>query len=72
MPSGSTVFARLSAPLDQVEYLGAMILSWVNTVFYRDLMAAMWGAISNGTSGGRRQKSASCGRLLLNPCPCVR
>jgi queuine tRNA-ribosyltransferase len=31
------------------EYLGAMILSWVNTVFYQDLMAAMREAISNGT-----------------------
>jgi len=27
------------------EYLGAMILSWVNTVFYQDLMAAMRKAI---------------------------
>jgi queuine tRNA-ribosyltransferase len=31
------------------EYLGAMILSWVNTVFYQDLMAAMREAISTGT-----------------------
>lgn len=30
------------------EYLGAMILSWVNTVFYQDLMAAMRLAISEG------------------------
>ena len=30
------------------EYLGAMILSWVNTVFYQDLMAAMREAISAG------------------------
>ncbi|MGE0022940.1 MAG: tRNA guanosine(34) transglycosylase Tgt [Hyphomicrobium sp.] len=30
------------------EYLGAMILSWVNTVFYQDLMAAMRGAIEDG------------------------
>ena len=30
------------------EYLGAMILSWVNTVFYQDLMAAMRDAIANG------------------------
>ena len=30
------------------EYLGAMILSWVNTVFYQDLMAAMRAAISKG------------------------
>lgn len=30
------------------EYLGAMILSWVNTVFYQDLMAAMRGAIEEG------------------------
>jgi queuine tRNA-ribosyltransferase len=27
------------------EYLGAMILSWINTVFYQDLMAAMRAAI---------------------------
>lgn len=30
------------------EYLGAMILSWVNTVFYQDLMAAMRAAIAEG------------------------
>jgi queuine tRNA-ribosyltransferase len=30
------------------EYLGAMILSWVNTVFYQDLMAQMRDAIANG------------------------
>ncbi len=30
------------------EYLGAMILSWVNTVFYQDLMAAMREAIADG------------------------
>jgi queuine tRNA-ribosyltransferase len=30
------------------EYLGAMILSWVNTVFYQDLMAAMRAAIEEG------------------------
>jgi queuine tRNA-ribosyltransferase len=30
------------------EYLGAMILSWINTVFYQDLMAAMRDAIANG------------------------
>ncbi|CAA2138798.1 tRNA guanosine(34) transglycosylase Tgt [Hyphomicrobium sp. ghe19] len=30
------------------EYLGAMILSWVNTVFYQDLMAAMRSAIDDG------------------------
>ena len=30
------------------EYLGAMILSWVNTVFYQDLMAAMREAIAAG------------------------
>jgi queuine tRNA-ribosyltransferase len=28
------------------EYLGAMILSWTNTVFYQDLMAAMRAAIA--------------------------
>jgi queuine tRNA-ribosyltransferase len=28
------------------EYLGAMLLSWINTVFYQDLMAAMRGAIA--------------------------
>ncbi len=30
------------------EYLGAMILSWVNTVFYQDLMKAMRAAIAEG------------------------
>ncbi len=30
------------------EFLGAMILSWVNTVFYQDLMAAMRDAIAHG------------------------
>jgi queuine tRNA-ribosyltransferase len=30
------------------EYLGAMILSWANTVFYQDLMAAMRKAIAEG------------------------
>jgi queuine tRNA-ribosyltransferase len=30
------------------EYLGGMILSWVNTVFYQDLMAAMREAIAKG------------------------
>ncbi len=30
------------------EYLGAMILSWVNTTFYQDLMAAMRSAIAEG------------------------
>jgi len=30
------------------EYLGAMILSWVNTVFYQDLMSAMRAAIAEG------------------------
>jgi queuine tRNA-ribosyltransferase len=30
------------------EYLGAMILSWVNTCFYQDLMAAMRAAIAEG------------------------
>jgi queuine tRNA-ribosyltransferase len=30
------------------EYLGAMILSWVNTCFYQDLMAQMRAAISEG------------------------
>jgi queuine tRNA-ribosyltransferase len=30
------------------EYLGAMILSWVNTVFYQELMAAMRAAIEEG------------------------
>jgi queuine tRNA-ribosyltransferase len=30
------------------EYLGAMILSWVNTCFYQDLMAAMRAAIAGG------------------------
>jgi queuine tRNA-ribosyltransferase len=30
------------------EYLGAMILSWVNTVFYQELMAGMRNAIAHG------------------------
>ncbi len=30
------------------EYLGSMILSWVNTVFYQDLMSAMRTAIAEG------------------------
>ena len=30
------------------EYLGAMLLSWVNTAFYQDLMAAMRAAIAEG------------------------
>ena len=30
------------------EYLGAMILSWINTVFYQDLMAGMRAAIEDG------------------------
>jgi queuine tRNA-ribosyltransferase len=30
------------------EYLGAMILSWINTVFYQDLMAGMRAAIEEG------------------------
>ena len=30
------------------EYLGSMLLSWANTAFYQDLMAAMRGAIAKG------------------------
>ena len=30
------------------EYLGAMLLSWINTVFYQHLMAAMREAIREG------------------------
>ncbi len=30
------------------EFLGAMILSWINTTFYQDLMAAMRAAIAEG------------------------
>ena len=30
------------------EYLGAMLLSWVNTAFYQELMAAMRLAIEEG------------------------
>jgi len=30
------------------EYLGAMILSWINTTFYQELMAAMREAIAQG------------------------
>ena len=34
------------------EYLGGMILSWVNTCFYQDLMAAMRAAIAEGRFAG--------------------
>ena len=34
------------------EYLGAMILSWINTVFYQDLMAAMREAIAEDRFDG--------------------
>jgi queuine tRNA-ribosyltransferase len=30
------------------EYLGVMLLSWVNTAFYQELMAAMRTAIAEG------------------------
>jgi queuine tRNA-ribosyltransferase len=30
------------------EYLGAMLLSWANTAFYQELMAAMRAAIAEG------------------------
>ena len=45
------------------EFLGAMILSWVNTVFYQDLMAAMRAAIAQG----RFADWASETRQRLNP-----
>ena len=53
------------------EYLGAMILSWVNTVFYQDLMAAMREAISAGNfeewaaaDEGAHHKAACCSRAV--------
>jgi queuine tRNA-ribosyltransferase len=40
--------AYLNHLLKSGEYLGAMILSWHNTVFYQELMAAMRAAIAEG------------------------
>ena len=40
--------AYLSHLLKSKEYLGAMILSWANTAFYQELMAAMRAAIAEG------------------------
>jgi queuine tRNA-ribosyltransferase len=42
------------------EYLGAMILSWVNTVFYQDLMAAMRDAIANGRFDDWAAETKAC------------
>jgi len=53
-PSSSCAAARdysrayLHHLIKSGESLGAMMLSWVNTVFYQELMAAMRGAIADG------------------------
>jgi queuine tRNA-ribosyltransferase len=39
------------------EFLGAMILSWINTTFYQDLMAAMRAAIAEGRFDGWRAET---------------
>lgn len=39
------------------EYLGAMLLSWVNTAFYQDLMAAMRAAIAEGRFAAWREQT---------------
>jgi queuine tRNA-ribosyltransferase len=41
------------------EYLGAMALSWINTVFYQDMMAAMRAAIANGSFETWRKETLS-------------
>jgi queuine tRNA-ribosyltransferase len=41
------------------EYLGAMALSWVNTAFYQDLMAAMRAAIAEGRFASWREHTLS-------------
>ncbi len=41
------------------EYLGAMLLSWINTVFYQDLMAAMRDAIREGRFESWAEKTKS-------------
>jgi queuine tRNA-ribosyltransferase len=41
------------------EYLGAMLLSWINTVFYQDLMAAMRDAIRDGRFESWAEKTKS-------------
>ncbi len=47
---GATDYSRayLHHLIRSGEYLGAMILSWVNTVFFQELMAAMQAAIEEG------------------------
>jgi queuine tRNA-ribosyltransferase len=51
------------------EYLGAMILSWVNTAFYQDLMAAMRAAIREGrfNSWAEETKVRLTGSLAVVP-----
>ena len=51
------------------EYLGAMILSWVNTAFYQDLMAAMRAAIREGrfNSWAEETKARLTGSLAVVP-----
>jgi queuine tRNA-ribosyltransferase len=39
------------------EYLGAMILTWINTTFYQDLMAAMRAAIADGRFNDWRKET---------------
>ena len=51
------------------EYLGAMILSWVNTAFYQDLMAAMREAIAAGEFDAWSQ--ATKARLSATERPAV-
>ncbi|MCH9765220.1 MAG: tRNA guanosine(34) transglycosylase Tgt [Alphaproteobacteria bacterium] len=47
------------------EYLGAMTLSWINTVFYQDLMAEMRAAIANGTFVSWKEETLA--RIVRTP-----
>ena len=49
--------AYLNHLLKSGEYLGAMILSWANTVFYQELMAAMRAAIAEGRFASWREET---------------
>jgi queuine tRNA-ribosyltransferase len=49
------------------EYLGAMLLSWINTVFYQDLMAAMRAAIAEGRFAAWADETKA--RLAANAKP---
>ena len=51
--------AYLNHLLKSKEYLGAMILSWANTVFYQELMAAMRLAIAEGRFAAWRIETLS-------------